>query len=91
MRIVRTTFLLCFLVLSFAKTLSAGDKVVWKKVKVLVYTKNGKGYVHDNIPNAINCIERLGQQLGFRVEISDQPSVFTENNIKQYTVLISEK
>jgi uncharacterized protein len=88
MRIVRTTILLCFLILSFATTIPAGDGVAWKKVKVLVYTKNGKGYVHDNIPSAVACIRRLGQQLGFKVEVSDQPSVFTESHIKQYTALI---
>ncbi|WP_040006335.1 ThuA domain-containing protein [Fibrisoma limi] len=64
------------------------DDVNWKKVKVLVYTKNGKGYVHDNIPNAVQCIQRLGQQYGFKVDVSDQPTVFTEDNLKQYTTLI---
>ena len=37
--------------------------VNWKKVKVLVYTKNGKGYVHDNIPNAVACIQHLGRRI----------------------------
>jgi type 1 glutamine amidotransferase len=88
MRILRTTILLCFLVLSFTTTIPASDGVAWKKVKVLVYTKNGKGYVHDNIPSAVTCIRRLGQQLQFKVEVSDQPSVFTESNLKQYSTLI---
>lgn len=66
----------------------ADDTVNWKKVKVLVYTKNGKGYVHDNIPSAVACIRQLGQQHGFTVEVSDQPTVFTDDNLKQYTVLL---
>ncbi|MVM31092.1 ThuA domain-containing protein [Spirosoma sp. HMF4905] len=71
-------------------TLGAGvsQNVNWKKVKVLVYTKNGKGYVHDNIPNAIRCIQKLGQQNGFSVDSSSQATVFTEDNLKQYTLLI---
>jgi uncharacterized protein len=88
MQMIRTTFLLCLLMLSLAQTIPASDRVIWKKVKALVYTKNGKGYVHDNIPNAVNCIQRLGQQLGFTVEVADQPSVFTESKIKQYNLLI---
>lgn len=62
--------------------------VKWKNVKVLVYTKNGKGYVHDNIEEAVKSIQRLGQQHGFSVTASDDPSLFTEENLKQYTLLL---
>lgn len=64
------------------------DKVNWKRVKVLVYTKNGKGYVHDNIPFAVRCIQRLGQQHGFSVDSSSRPEVFTEASLRQYSALI---
>ena len=60
----------------------------WKKVKVLVYIKNGKGYVHDNIPYAVKCIQKLGKEKGFAVDVSDTATVFTEENLKQYTALI---
>jgi uncharacterized protein len=75
-------------VLIFSNNSWAKNGVNWKKVKVLVYTKNGKGYVHDNIPNAVQCIQKLGRQYGFKVDVSDQPAVFTEDNLKQYTTLI---
>ncbi|MBC3787454.1 ThuA domain-containing protein [Spirosoma utsteinense] len=72
--------------------LSAGSSwsqdVKWKKVRVLVYTRNGKGYVHDNIPNAVVCLQKLGRQHGFKVDVSDEPAVFSESNLKQYTLLI---
>lgn len=61
---------------------------VLKKMKVLVYTKNGKGFVHDNIPYAVKCIEKLGKENGFETQVSDDPAVFTEANLKQYTLLI---
>ncbi|GAB3902301.1 ThuA domain-containing protein [Larkinella knui] len=64
------------------------DGVNWKKVKVLVYTKNGKGYVHDNIPFAAKSIQKLGEEHGFKVDVSDQPTVFTEDNLRQYTLLV---
>ena len=63
-------------------------KFSWKKVKVLVYTKNGKGYVHDNIPNAVEAIKKLGTEHGFHVDVSEDPTVFTEGNLKQYTFLL---
>jgi hypothetical protein len=56
--------------------------------QVLVYTKNGKGYVHDNIASAVACIEQLGKTNNFKVEVSDDPSVFTEANLKKYQLLI---
>lgn len=60
----------------------------WKKVSVLVYTKNGKGYVHDNIPSAVAAIRQMGRQNGFAVDTSSNPSVMTEDNLKKYTLLI---
>ncbi|MEO8852138.1 MAG: ThuA domain-containing protein [Ginsengibacter sp.] len=64
------------------------SEVNWKKVNVLVYTKNGKGYVHDNIPSEVACIQRLSRENGFGVNVSDDPAVFTENNLKKYNALI---
>ncbi len=66
----------------------AQNNVNWKRVTVLVYTKNGQGYVHENIPSAVACIQKLGQQHGFKVDTSSNPSVMTEGNLKQYTLLI---
>jgi len=64
------------------------DNVNWKKVKVLVYTKNGKGYVHDNIPSAVACIQKLGSEYGFKVDTTSNPSIMTQDNLKRYTMLI---
>lgn len=64
------------------------QNVNWKKVKVLVYTKNGKGFVHDNIPFASKAIQDFGKQYGFAVDTSADPAVMTEANLKQYTMLI---
>jgi type 1 glutamine amidotransferase len=62
--------------------------VSWKKVKVLVYTKNGKGYVHDNIPSAVKAIQQLGKENGFQVDVSEDPTVFSEDKLRQYTLLL---
>ena len=56
--------------------------------QVLVYTKNGKGYVHDNIASAVACIQQLAKTNNFTVDVSDDPSVFTEANLKKYQLLI---
>ena len=59
--------------------------------RVLVYTKNqiGKGlYVHDNIPASVAAIKKLGEENSFAVDVSDDPAVFTDQNLKRYKALI---
>jgi type 1 glutamine amidotransferase len=56
--------------------------------KVLVYTKNGEGYVHENIPYSVEAIRKLGRENGFMVDVSDDPGLFTIENLKQYDGLI---
>ena len=87
MKVFNRLLVFCF-ILIFSSLQTRAQVVNWKKVKVLVYTKNGKGYVHDNIPYAVNCIQNLGKQYGFAVDSSGNPSVMTENNLKQYSLLI---
>jgi type 1 glutamine amidotransferase len=70
------------------KNMGNAVRVDWKKINVLVYTKNGKGYVHDNIAAASACITRLGKQYGFGVTISDNPGDFSESNLSKYQVLV---
>ncbi len=79
---------LCLLLLFTSTATFAAKKISLKNVKVLVYTKNGKGFVHDNIPSAVQSLQKLGVEHKFKVDVSDDPSVFTEENLKQYTMLI---
>jgi type 1 glutamine amidotransferase len=79
-------FAMCMLTTS-ATQLFAGDGKL-KGSRVLVYTKNGKGYVHDNIASAVACIQELGKTNGFTVDVADTSLVFTEENLKKYSMLI---
>lgn len=75
--------------LFISSAFSQSEKAIrWKKVQVLVYTKNGKGFVHDNIPFAVAAIQKLGQELDFKVDVSDNPTVFTKENLQKYNCLI---
>ena len=56
--------------------------------RVLVYTKNGEGYVHDNIPFSVAALQKLGAEYGFDVTASQDPAQFTEDNLKQYDALV---
>lgn len=55
---------------------------------VLIYTKNGEGYVHDNIAASVAALEKICKAEGIRTDVSENPSVFTPENLKQYSALI---
>lgn len=75
---------------SSARQTAAGraEAINWKNIHVLVYTKNGKGYVHDNIAAGVASIRQLGAKHGFSVDVSDNPADFTDDNLKKYNALI---
>ena len=68
-----------------AQLLKAGKL---KGKQVLVFTKNGKGYVHENIPSSIAAIQNLGKELGFSVDTTTNAAIFAEAKLKKYDVLI---
>ncbi|TKT89698.1 ThuA domain-containing protein [Dyadobacter frigoris] len=83
--------LVCFVLLitlTFCYAPLQAQKIKWNKVKILVYTKNGKGYIHDNIANSVEAIQSLGKQYGFAVDATDDPAKFTDENLKQYDALV---
>lgn len=85
-KLLKAVFLLALL---FAvPVFVVAQNIALKNKRVLVYTKNGKGYVHDNTTATAKCIQKLGIDNGFKVDTTSNPSVFTEANLKQYTLLI---
>jgi type 1 glutamine amidotransferase len=88
MKVFRSILYASIIVLTITSSFAQQKEVDWKNIKVLVYTKNGKGYVHDNIESAAKAIQKLGKEKGFSVVTSDDPSVFTEGNLKQYAFLL---
>jgi type 1 glutamine amidotransferase len=59
-----------------------------RTVRILVYTKNGPGYVHQNVPSAVAALRKLGRDHGMTVEVTDDPSAFTETRLSRYTLLL---
>ena len=83
--------MLIFLIASLSAICGFSQKqktIDWKKLNVLVYSKNGKGYVHDNIPSAVAGLQDLGKKYGFKVDTSTNPSVFKKENLSKYQLLI---
>lgn len=75
------------LTMKFRVTLLAGPAETAQK-RVLVYTRNGKGYVHDNLADSVAAIRKIGVESGFGVDVTDDPTVFTDATLKQYKALV---
>jgi type 1 glutamine amidotransferase len=56
--------------------------------RILIYTKNGEGYVHENIAASVAALEKICAEEGILTDVSDLPSVFTRENLKQYDAIV---
>ena len=82
-----TAFIFSLLLMSgiMAYTIQTMDPV---KPHILIYTKNGKGYVHKNISNSIRGLQKLLDENGMTYEASEDPALFTDENLKKFDLLI---
>ncbi|CAF3311313.1 unnamed protein product [Rotaria socialis] len=58
-----------------------------KQHKLLVFTTIGP-YYHESIPFGIAAIEKLGRDNEFLVDATNDSSLFTNNNLKQYSAVV---
>jgi type 1 glutamine amidotransferase len=56
--------------------------------RVLIYTRNGQGYVHDNIQAGVDAIRKIADATAVVADVSDDPGVFTPDNLKRYRAVI---
>ncbi|MBC7926220.1 MAG: ThuA domain-containing protein [Bryobacteraceae bacterium] len=62
-----------------------GDRT---KDRVLVFTRNGKGYVHANIPASVEAIRNLAAERSIEVEASDDPNSFSDDNLRRFNAIV---
>lgn len=56
--------------------------------KIMIYTKNGEGYVHDNIQASVKALEEICSGMNIRTTVSDDPSIFEGKTIHSYDAII---
>jgi len=56
-------------------------------VRVLVFAKT-TGFRHSSIPNGKAAIKKLGRENNFEADITEDASVFTEDNLKKYAAIV---
>jgi type 1 glutamine amidotransferase len=57
------------------------------QARVLIYS-GSTGYRHESIPAAVAAIKGIGEKAGYGVDTSEDPEVFTADNLAKYQVLV---
>jgi type 1 glutamine amidotransferase len=61
---------------------------VKEQKKILIYTRNGEGYVHDNIDASVKALQEICYDINIETDVSDDPGLFTNENLLQYDGII---
>jgi len=56
--------------------------------RLLIYTKNGKGYVHKNIATSVETLEKICKSLGVETVVSEDPALFTRPEINRFDAVV---
>ena len=76
-----------FIVVTFALIMTSCSNKREGKPKVLVFSKT-MGFKHASIPKGIKAIQNLGLENGFEVDTTKNASLFTDDNLKQYSSIV---
>jgi len=55
--------------------------------RLLIYTKNGTGYVHDNIATSVLTLQMICKKLGVKTVVHNQPDVFTLDELETFDAI----
>ena len=59
-----------------------------KGKQVLIFTRNGEGYVHDNIEASVVALEKICMRLGVGTYATNDPSVFESKEFTSFDAII---
>lgn len=65
-----------------------GLGVAGAETRVLVYQRNGRGFVHDNLAASAAALRELGTRDGLGVDVSTNAAVFTDAGLRAYRALV---
>jgi type 1 glutamine amidotransferase len=71
----------------FAVSCSQPEILDLEGKKLLIYTRNGEGYVHENIGESVRALQEICAKEGITTEVSDKPEVFSRDYLFQFDAL----
>jgi uncharacterized protein len=58
------------------------------KSSVLIYTKNGEGYVHDNITASVAALQAICEKHQIETVVRNTPEIFTDEQLQQFAAIV---
>ncbi|MEX0987229.1 MAG: ThuA domain-containing protein [Bacteroidales bacterium] len=65
-----------------------GQDGVFKGKSILIYTRNGEGYVHDNIAASVEALEEICASMDIRTKETDDPAIFEQKKLTDFDAII---
>ena len=84
---MKSNLLKHFLILTLVTLTSVTGAIAQNKFNVLVFSKT-EGYRHSSIETGQAAIQKMGAEKGFGVTVTEDASMFTEKNLKNFNVVI---
>jgi type 1 glutamine amidotransferase len=79
--------ILAFIIILISVSINAQNQDFQGK-SVLIYTRNGEGYVHDNIAASVEALEEICHDMGIKTEATDDPVIFEGKSLKKFDAII---
>ena len=54
----------------------------------MIYTRNGEGYVHENIEASVKALQEICNEINVETEVSDNPESFSGGNLSRFNAVI---
>jgi len=80
--------LFCLLTITFLTQSCDSRSSGLKGKKILVFTKNGEGYVHDNIQASVDMFFELAKNEQFTVDATADSDIFSSPALQQYDIVV---
>jgi type 1 glutamine amidotransferase len=79
---------LLLLVLIFFSETVQSQKKIDPAGEILIYTKNGNGYVHDNRTAAVKSLSKIITGLNLKVTATEEPDIFNSKDLSRFGLII---
>ena len=78
-------FLLIFISIGSQAQIDSRSRI---SKEILIYTRNGEGYVHDNIDASVKALEEICKSISVNTTVSNNPSIFESRKLMKFDAVI---